>query len=132
MKRMFVIGMLMFTVLVCSCGPSQEEFDELKQQKERLSEEVEELNNIVRFVDGDVTRITKPALSPNWKTIWYLDGNYEIYETHKNVTQCYYDATINLPYPLSCQLPPKGTRNPKQRTMEEAGYGKTREEQKLD
>ena len=121
--------MLMFTVLVCSCGPSQEEFDELKQQKERLSEEVEELNNIVRFVDGDVTRIYDEG---KWRDIWYLWGKYELNEKHKNDTECYYDATINLPYPLSCQLPPKGTRNPKLRTLQEIGYGKTIEEQKLD
>jgi len=108
---MFVIAMLMFTVLACSCGPSQEEFDGLKQQKERLSEEVEELNRIVLFVDGDITRTVGDG---EWKRIYYLDGNDEIRETHHRQSQCYKDATISLPLPLSCKC---GFRT--LRTMEE-------------
>jgi len=156
MKRILVIAMLMFTVLACSTGPSQAEFDELEKNQLSLAEnqqnlleganllleaiellgerqddsdqdlltleesilQVEEnrkegqrgiwteLNNKPKLVDFIVTYKVSWSDSdegePRGK-IEYLVGDETKSYVHHLESQCYEDAVIGAPLPLSCR-----------------------------
>jgi hypothetical protein len=108
MKRIFVIAMLMFTVLACSSGPSQKEFDELTQQNQllinelnTLSQQIHELNKL-KLADFIVTR--KELTGTVNGRVYYLVGDSETATVDVGkYSQCYKDAVIGSPLPLSCR-----------------------------
>ena len=109
MKRIFVISMLMFTVLACSSGPSQKEFDELTQQNQllinelnTLSQQIHELNKL-KLTDFIVTRKEIGSGTDNGR-VYYLVGDSETATVDvRKDSQCYKDAVIGSPLPLSCR-----------------------------
>ena len=92
--------MLMFTVLACSSGPSQEEFDELKQQNQLL---INELYNKPKLVDFIVTyKVTLSSDDTRGKIEYLVGDETKVYSVTKT-TNCWKDVLIGAPLPLSCR-----------------------------
>ncbi|MQF64741.1 hypothetical protein FIM04_01265 [SAR202 cluster bacterium AC-409-J13_OGT_754m] len=124
MKRLFVIAMLMFTVLACSTGPTEQEVDNLKKAhiaqlekntaiqkqidvlKNRTEELETELNNS-KLVDFIVVKEMKTNPdSASGKDVVAI--TYQVGDSTETIrmwwnSECHTDTVIGAPLPLSCR-----------------------------
>ena len=134
MKRILVIAMLMFTVLACSTGPSQAEFDALaedvvnrgsilnpriyenEQQIKELKQDQTVIEDVLIHHQNEINLLNDPKLADfivTYKAILssddtkgqidYLAGDETKTFIHLQTSQCWKDAVIGAPLPLSCR-----------------------------